>query len=37
MAIKFEKIEAGMTLLDIHSKRMGNTAMRELSCWRAGA
>jgi hypothetical protein len=33
MAIKFEKIEPGMVLLDIHSVRMGNTTMRELGCW----
>jgi hypothetical protein len=33
MAIKFEKIEPGMTLLDIHSEPMGNTTMRELGCW----
>lgn len=34
MAIKFEKIAPGMTLLDIHSYRMGNTAMRKLGLWR---
>jgi hypothetical protein len=34
MAIKFDKIVAGMMLLDIHSIRMGNTTMRELGCWR---
>lgn len=33
MAIKFEKIEPGMDLLDVHSVRMGNTTMRELGCW----
>lgn len=33
MAIKFEKIEPGMTLHDIHSERMGNTTMRELGRW----
>lgn len=29
--MKFEKITAGMVLLDIHSERMGNTTMRQLS------
>ena len=33
MAIKFEKIKPGMTLLDVHSQRMGNTTMSELGCW----
>jgi hypothetical protein len=33
MAIKFEKIEPGMTLHDIHSERMGNTTMSELGKW----
>ena len=33
MAIKYEKIQPGMTLLDIHSHRMGNTTMRQLGCW----
>jgi hypothetical protein len=33
MAIKFEKIQPGMTLFDIHSERMGNTTMRELGKW----
>jgi len=33
MAIKFEKIEPGMTLLDIHAEKMGNTTMSELGCW----
>lgn len=33
MAIKFEKIEPGMTLLDIHSEQMGNTTIRQLGCW----
>jgi hypothetical protein len=31
--MKFEKIQAGVTLLDIHSERMGNTTMRELGLW----
>lgn len=33
MAVKFDKITPGMTLLDIHSHLMGNTTMRELGCW----
>lgn len=33
MAIKFDKIEPGMVLLDIHSYRMGNTTMRRLGKW----
>ena len=33
MAIKFEKIEAGMELLDIHTERAGNTTMRRLGVW----
>lgn len=33
MAIKFEKIEVGMRLFDIHRTRMGNTTMSELGCW----
>jgi hypothetical protein len=33
MAIKFEKVEPGMVLLDIHSHKMGNTTLRELGCW----
>lgn len=33
MAIKFDKIEPGMRLLDIHSYRMGNTTMRRLGLW----
>lgn len=34
MAIKFEKIEPGMTLLDIHRERMGNTTLREWGLWK---
>lgn len=34
MAIKFEKIEPGMVLLDIHREKMGNTTMSELGCWK---
>jgi hypothetical protein len=34
MSIKFDKIEPGMILLDIHSYRMGNSTMRELGLWR---
>lgn len=33
MAIKFDLIEPGMTLLDIHSEKMGNTTMSELGSW----
>ena len=33
MAIKFEKITAGMILFDIHSHKMGNTNMRQLGKW----
>jgi len=33
MAIKFEKIEPGMTLLDIHRAKMGNTALSEWGHW----
>ncbi len=32
--MKYEKIEPGMVLLDIHSERCGNTTMRELGLWR---
>jgi hypothetical protein len=32
--MKFEKITPGMTLLDIHSERDGNTTMRRLMCWK---
>ena len=31
--MKFEKIEAGMTLYDVHSYRMGNTTKRTLGTW----
>jgi hypothetical protein len=34
MAIKFEKIKAGMELCDVHSEPMGNTTMRRLGCWK---
>ena len=34
MAIKFEKIAAGMELLDIHRERMGNTTMSEWGLWK---
>lgn len=33
MAIKFEKIEPGMTLADVHRHRMGNTAMSRWGLW----
>lgn len=33
MAIKFESIQPGETLLDVHSQRMGNTTMREMGVW----
>lgn len=31
--MKFEKIQPGMTLYDVHSTRMGNTTMRSLGTW----
>jgi hypothetical protein len=34
MAIKFQKITAGMTLLDIHREKMGNTTMSEWGLWK---
>lgn len=34
MAVAFDKIKPGMVLLDIHSERMGNTAIRRLGCWK---
>lgn len=34
MAIKFEKIEAGMTLYDRHRERMGNTTMTSIGEWK---
>ena len=33
MAIKFHKIQPGMTLYDCHSYTMGNTTMRCLGLW----
>lgn len=33
MAIKFEKIEPGMTLLDVRRTKIGNTTMSEWSYW----
>lgn len=33
MAIKFEKIQAGMTLYDRHRHGMGNTTMTDLGEW----
>lgn len=33
MAIKFEKIQPGMTLYDRHSHRMGNTTMKTIGEW----
>lgn len=33
MAIKFEKITAGMRLYDRHSERMGNTTLRSIGEW----
>jgi hypothetical protein len=33
MAIKFEKIEPGMRLMDIHRERMGNTTMSAWGRW----
>ena len=34
MAIKFEKIEPGAVLLDIHREKMGNTTMSEWGLWK---
>ena len=34
MAIKFDKIEPGMILLDIHRESMGNTTLREWGLWK---
>lgn len=34
MAIKFEKIQPGMTLFERHRERMGNTTMSRLGEWR---
>ena len=34
MAIKFDKIEPGMVLLDIHRESLGNTMMREWGLWK---
>ena len=34
MAIKFDKIEPGMTLLDVHREKMGNTTMSEWGAWK---
>jgi hypothetical protein len=33
MAIKFEKVKAGMTLYDRHSYKMGNTTLRSIGEW----
>jgi len=33
MAIKFDKVESGMVLLDIHRERVGNTTFQALGCW----
>lgn len=33
MAIKFEKVTAGMMLYDRHSYRMGNTTLRSIGEW----
>lgn len=33
MAIKFEKISAGMRLADVHTERAGNTMMRRIGVW----
>lgn len=33
MAIKFEKLEEGMTLLDVKRTKMGNTTMSQWSEW----
>jgi hypothetical protein len=33
VAIKFDKVKAGMTLLDVHRHKMGNTTMSEWGLW----
>lgn len=33
MAIKFEKIQPGMVLLDIHKQQMGNTTISAWGLW----
>jgi hypothetical protein len=33
MAIKFEKIQPGMMLFDVHSERAGNTTMKRWGDW----
>lgn len=33
MAVRFDKVEPEMELLDIHSYRMGNSSMRRLGLW----
>lgn len=31
--MKFEKIQPGMVLYDVHSQKMGNTSLRTLGTW----
>lgn len=31
--MKFEKVQPGMVLYDVHSYQMGNTTMRSMGCW----
>jgi hypothetical protein len=33
MAVKWETVQAGDVLYDVHSYRMGNTTMRSMGCW----
>lgn len=33
MAIKFEKIKEGMTLYDVHKRKMGNTTVSSVGVW----
>ena len=33
MAIKFEKVQPGMTLYDFHRESMGNTTMSQIGKW----
>lgn len=33
MAIKWERVQAGQTLYDIHRERAGNTSMTRVGCW----
>lgn len=34
MAIKFEKLQPGMVLWDVHRQKVGNTTLTELGAWK---